>query len=98
MQIATEKGTSLFLAAAVLLFSCWSRCGILTRIESMADLFDSKTLERLRSLSPREAFDEAKSAVYRLGGVTSDDFLDVFEELVDKGILSWEQIEEFEQN
>jgi hypothetical protein len=37
-----------------------------------------------------------KSSVYRTGGATSEDFLDAYEELVEAGILSWEQIEEYE--
>ncbi len=60
------------------------------------ELFDEKTIERFRRLGPQRAFEEAKNAVYRLGGSTSDDFLEVFQELVDRGILSWDQVEEFE--
>jgi len=61
----------------------------------MADLFDFETLERLRTLSPRAAYDSVKDALYRRGPTTSTDFLDAYEELVDEGILTWEQIEEF---
>lgn len=61
----------------------------------MADLFDLETIERLRTLPPRQAYDEVKSAVYRMGPAQSDDFLDAYEELVEQGILTWEQIEEF---
>jgi hypothetical protein len=61
----------------------------------MAAILDPDTLDRLRSLPPREAYTEAKDAVYRSGAVSSDDFLDVYEQLVDDGILTWDQIEEF---
>ena len=62
----------------------------------MAAILDPDTLERLRALTPKEAFVKAKDAVYGAGAVGSDDFLDVFQQLVDEGILSWEQIEEFQ--
>jgi len=63
----------------------------------MADeLFDEKTIERFRAMGPERAIAEAKDVIYRLGGTTSDDFLDVFEELVRRGVLSWEQVEELE--
>jgi hypothetical protein len=61
----------------------------------MVAILDPETVERLRALTPRQAFEQAKSAVYRSGAVGSDDFLDVFEQLVDTGVLTWEQIEEF---
>ena len=61
----------------------------------MSAILDRETLERLRSLPPKEAFRSATDAVYRAGAVGSDDFLDVYEQMVDAGILSWEEIEEF---
>ena len=61
----------------------------------MAAVLDPETLERLRALSPQQAFEEVRDAVYRSGAVGSDEFLDAYEELVLHGILSWEQIEEF---
>lgn len=61
-------------------------------------LFDSETVARLRSRSPREAYQEVKSAIYRAGDSSSEAFLDAFEELVDAGILSWDQIERFEED
>jgi hypothetical protein len=63
----------------------------------MDDLFDESTLERFRKMRPRAVYDEARDSVYRHGAVTSEEFLDVYEELVQKGILSWAQIEEFEK-
>jgi len=61
----------------------------------MTAVLDPETLLRLRTLSPRRAFEEVRNAVYRSGAVSSDDFLDAYEELVLHGVLSWEQIEEF---
>lgn len=60
-------------------------------------IFEPETLERLRGANPRDAWWEVKSSVYRTGGATSEDFLDAYEELVEAGILSWEQIEEYER-
>lgn len=61
----------------------------------MASAFDPETLERFRTLSPRQAYDRAKYLVYRDGSTTSDDFLEAYGQLVEHGILTWEQIEEF---
>ncbi len=63
----------------------------------MEALFDSETLERFREMTPREVFIEAKRTVYRSGAATSDDFLEVYQALVDEGILTWEQIEAFDR-
>ena len=60
----------------------------------MSAILDRATLERLRALPPREAIRTATDAVYRTGAVSSDDFLDVYEQMVDAGIPSWEEIEE----
>ncbi len=62
----------------------------------MAAVLDSETLDRLRTMSPRQAYDTARQAVYRSGAVSSEDFLDVYEQMVDEGILSWDQVGEFE--
>ena len=61
----------------------------------MGDLFDFETIQHLRTLSPRAAYDTVKGALYRHGPTTSEDFLEAYEELVEEGILTWEQIEEF---
>ena len=61
----------------------------------MGAILDPDTLSRLRALGARQAFQEAKDAVYRSGAAASDDFLDVFEQLVEAGILTWDQIEAF---
>lgn len=63
----------------------------------MEALFDTETLDRFRDMPPRDVFVEARSSVYRMGAATSDDFLEVYQALVDEGILSWEQIEEFDR-
>jgi len=59
-------------------------------------LFDSETVQRLRTQNPREAYHEVKTAIYRAGESSSEAFLDAFEELVDAGVLTWDQIERFE--
>jgi len=62
----------------------------------MAVAFDPETLARFRSMRPTEVFRVAKDAVYRSGASSSDDFLDIYDELVRQGILSWDQVEEFD--
>jgi len=59
--------------------------------------FDPETLERFRHLTPQEIYSEVTEAVHR-SPVTagSEDFLDALEVLVDEGILSWDQIQNFE--
>jgi len=61
----------------------------------MAEL-DLETLERFRTLGPRAVYDEVREALYRLGAVSSDDFRGIYEQLVEEGILNWEEIEAFE--
>ncbi len=61
----------------------------------MAAEFDRETIERFRAMPAREAYEEAKRAVYRSGPVSSDDFIDIFSQLVDEGVLTWDQVEEF---
>jgi hypothetical protein len=64
---------------------------------AMATALDQQTIERFRALSPRQVMEQAKDAVYRSGAVSSDDFMDIYEQLVDQGLLSWEQIDEFDR-
>ena len=60
--------------------------------------FDRKTLEDLRELAPRDAWETVRRAVYQSpGGVSSEDFQAALEQLVAEGILSWEEIEGFER-
>ena len=58
-------------------------------------LLDPETVERLRYAAPEDAYREIKDAVYRSGG-SSEEFLEAFTELVEAGVISWEQIEEIE--
>ncbi|MBZ5638092.1 MAG: hypothetical protein LAO51_04955 [Acidobacteriia bacterium] len=62
----------------------------------MAAVIDPETLDRLRTMTPQQAFEAAKQAVYGSGAVSSEDFLDVYEQMVDEGILTWEQVDAFE--
>ena len=59
--------------------------------------FDAKTIARLRALGPRKAYEQARAAVHQIpGGASSEDFQQAYETLVEHGVLSWEQIELFE--
>lgn len=59
--------------------------------------FDPKTLERLRTLTPEEIYQEVTTAVHQVPGEKgSEDFLDALEILVDEGILTWDQIQNCE--
>jgi hypothetical protein len=62
----------------------------------MATVLDPDTLQELRKLSPREAYDRMRQRVYESGATSSEDFREAYEQLVDHGILTWEQIEEFD--
>jgi hypothetical protein len=58
---------------------------------------DPDTLNELRRLSPRQAFDRLKEAVYQTpDGVGSWEFVEGIQTLVDEGILTWDEVEEFE--
>lgn len=60
--------------------------------------FDAETLEKLRAIGPRKAYERVRATVHQLpGGASSEEFQQAFETMVDHGILSWEQIEEFEE-
>ncbi|HEU4402243.1 MAG TPA: hypothetical protein VFT43_09070 [Candidatus Polarisedimenticolia bacterium] len=59
---------------------------------------DDKTIEELRLLEPRKAYDTVRRAVLQSPfGTSSEDLLAAMEQMVDAGILTWEQIEEFEE-
>jgi hypothetical protein len=59
--------------------------------------FDSETLQRFRGLSPHEVYTEVIETVRRSPETKgSEDFLDALDALVDEGILTWDQIENFE--
>ena len=59
--------------------------------------FDSETIERWRRLGPVATYREARAALFRQGASSSEDLLDAFEDLVERGLLSWEDIEQFEK-
>ena len=63
----------------------------------MPSVFDRETIEAFRGLSPREAYERVKDLVYRNGGRSSDDFLDAYEELVEHGILTREELDDLEE-
>ena len=59
--------------------------------------FDPETLDRFRRMTPQEIYREVNLAVHQVpGGAGSEDFLDTLDSLVDEGILSWDQIQNFE--
>jgi hypothetical protein len=58
---------------------------------------DQKTLEQLRSLPPRQAYEAVRRAVLdNPWGASSDDLRDAFEQVVEAGILTWDEVESFE--
>jgi hypothetical protein len=58
---------------------------------------DHRTLEELRALEPRRAYETVRRAVYQSpGGASSEDFQAALEQLVEEGILSWDEIDSFE--
>ena len=60
---------------------------------------DRRTLEDLRELGPRDAWERVRRAVYQIpGGTSSEDFQSALEQLVREGILSWDEIERFERS
>jgi len=60
---------------------------------------DEKSLEHLRSLGPRAAYDSVRRAVLQNPwGASSDDFQAALEQVVAAGILTWDDVEIFEQS
>lgn len=57
---------------------------------------DEETIERLRSLGPEKAVVTARDAVFATEEAGSEDFLDLYEQLVEEGILSWDQVEQYD--
>ena len=62
----------------------------------MALRLDEETIERLRSLGPERAVDAARNVVLATQEAGSEDFLDLYEQLVEEGILSWHQVEQYD--
>jgi hypothetical protein len=63
----------------------------------MAVVFDPETIARLKTMTPREAYEEIKTALLRMGAGGSEEFLEACEALVEEGILTWADLEEFER-
>ena len=60
---------------------------------------DEKTIEALRALEPRQAYDSVKRAVQQSPwGSSSEDMLSAMEQMVEAGILTWAQIDRFEES
>ena len=62
----------------------------------MAIRLDEETIERLRTMGPEKAVGAARDAVFSTKEAGSEDFLDIYEQLVEEGILSWDQVEQFD--
>jgi hypothetical protein len=59
---------------------------------------DDKTLDRLREMEPRAAYAAIKTAVLASpGGSSSEDLQAAFDQVVEAGILTWDEIESFEE-
>ena len=64
----------------------------------MAMRFDADTIDRLRAMPPEKAFRAAKDAVFGGHEVGSEDFLEACEQLVEQGVLTWDQVEDFDRS
>ena len=62
-------------------------------------LIDEKSLEELRALGPRGAYETVRRAVLRNPwGASSEDLRSAFEQVVEAGILSWDDVDRFEES
>ncbi len=58
---------------------------------------DQKTLEHLRGLAPKQAYETVRRAVLdNPWGASSEDLREAFEQVVEAGILTWDEVESFE--
>ena len=58
---------------------------------------DEGSLEELRSLGPRKAYEAVRRAVLRNPwGTSSEDLRSALEQVVAAGIMTWDDVEEFE--
>jgi hypothetical protein len=64
---------------------------------TMAVRLDAETIARFRTMSPEDVFRQVTDAVYAAGGAGSEDFLDVYEQLVEEGILRLDQVRPFDR-
>ena len=59
---------------------------------------DERSLEHLRSLDPRKAYEAVRRAVLQNPwGASSDDMQSALEQVVAAGILTWDDVERFEE-
>jgi len=59
---------------------------------------DEKTLEEMRHMVPRKAYESVRRAVLaNPWGASSEDLQAAFEQVVGAGILTWDEIERFEE-
>jgi hypothetical protein len=60
---------------------------------------DDDTLEHLRTLDPRKAYETVKHSVLRNPwGASSEDLKAAVDQMVAAGILTWDEVESFEQS
>jgi hypothetical protein len=60
---------------------------------------DEKSLQSLRRLEPRDAYESIRRAVLKNPwGSSSEDMQSALEQVVGAGILTWEEIERFEES
>ena len=60
---------------------------------------DEKTIQELRSMGARKAYESVRRAVLgNLWGASSEDLHAAMVQLVEAGVLSWDEIEQFEES
>lgn len=60
---------------------------------------DEESLEDLRSLGPRKAYEAVRRAVLQNPwGASSEDLRSALEQVIAAGILSWDDVERFEES
>jgi len=58
---------------------------------------DPESLERLQLMPPEQRLETVRTVCYKApGGGGSDQYVEMLEELVELGILTWDEIEAFE--
>ena len=60
---------------------------------------DETSLEELRRLDPRKAYEAVRRAVLQNPwGASSEDLRTALEQVVEAGILTWDEVESFEES
>jgi len=60
---------------------------------------DEASLEELRRLGPRKAYEAVRRAVLQNPwGASSEDLRTALEQVVEAGILTWDEVESFEES